>query len=226
MPFTNHLTEDFCNHDLYRTMTSKPINKRYGITIFIVIASLMLTNLPICAQSSDEPYPVTETTFERTDAQKGVATSTDVLVIAMPVATLAGVLLTKDWEGLKQGALTASVTTAATLLLKYTVKEKRPDGSNYHSFPSGHSAISFATAAFLQRRYGWKFGIPAYALSAYVAWGRVYSKKHHWWDVVGGAAIGAGSAYIFTRPWAKKHELTISPIATTEAMGVYASFKF
>lgn len=164
--------------------------------------------------------------FIRTDAQKGVALSTDIITIALPLATLTGVLIEKDWKGLQQGVLTAATTAAATMILKYSIKERRPDGENYHSFPSGHSAVSFATAAFLQRRFGWKFGAPAYALAAYVGWGRVYSKKHHWWDVVGGAAIGAASAYIFTRPWAKEHELTISPAASERSMGLYASFTF
>ncbi|MDE5808582.1 MAG: phosphatase PAP2 family protein, partial [Muribaculaceae bacterium] len=93
-------------------------------------------------------------------------------------------------------------------------------------FPSGHSSISFATAAFVQRRYGWAVGAPAYALSCYVAWGRVFAKKHHWWDVCAGAAIGAGSAYIFTKPFAKKHNLQISPTCGPCHMGAYLSFDF
>lgn len=164
--------------------------------------------------------------FVPSKSQKGVATSTDVLVIALPAAALTGVLVQKDWKGLIQGVETAGVTAAATLILKYSIKETRPDYSNRHSFPSGHSAVSFATAAFVQRRYGWAFGAPAYALSCYVAWGRVYSKKHHWWDVCAGAAIGAGSAYIFTRPFAKKHNLQISPVADPTHWGVYASMEF
>lgn len=164
--------------------------------------------------------------FVRSKSQKGIGTSTDVLVVALPVATLAGVLIQKDWKGLLQGVETAAVTAGATLILKYAVKERRPDGSNMHSFPSGHTAVSFATAAFLQRRYGWAFGAPAYAIATYVGWGRVYSKKHHWWDVVAGAAIGAGSAYIFTRPFAKKHNLQVAPVTDGESVGVYASFEF
>lgn len=162
-------------------------------------------------------------------SRKAVAVTTDVAAIALPVATLAGVLIEKDWEGLKQGALTGAVTAAATLLLKYTVKEDRPDYSNNHSFPSGHTAVGFATATFLQRRYGWKFGVPAYIVGTYIAWGRVYSKKHHWWDTVAGAAIGAGSALIFTTPWAQKHDLQLAPSAMTDALdqpviGLTASF--
>ncbi|GHT14149.1 hypothetical protein FACS189426_20080 [Bacteroidia bacterium] len=31
---------------------------------------------------------------------------------------------------------------------------KRPDGSNYHSFPSGHTATAFVAAEFLHQEYG------------------------------------------------------------------------
>lgn len=167
-----------------------------------------------------------EPEFTPSSAQKGVATSTDVIAIALPAAALAGTLILKDWQGLKQGAFTALAAGGATLILKYSIKERRPDHSNYHSFPSGHSAVTFASAAYLQRRYGWKFGGPAYALANYVAWGRVFSKKHNWWDVVAGAAIGAGSAYIFTRPWAREHNLSISPASDGHTHGFYASFTF
>ena len=67
---------------------------------------------------------------------------------------------------------------------------------------------------------------PAYALAAYVGWGRVYSRKHHWWDVVAGGAIGAASAYIFTKPFAKKHNLQVSPVSDGRSVGVYASMEF
>ena len=165
-------------------------------------------------------------TFTPSKAQKGVAKSTDALVIGLPVAALTGVLVQKDWKGLIQGVETAGATAAATLILKYSIKEMRPDYSNMHSFPSGHSSISFATAAFIQRRYGWAVGGPAYALSCYVAWGRVFAKKHHVWDVCAGAVIGAASAYIFTTPFAKKHNLQIAPTADATHIGEYASFEF
>ena len=164
--------------------------------------------------------------FYRTPAQKGVKTSTDVLLVAMPVATLAGVLIDQDWQGLKQGAFTAVTTVGATYILKYAVREERPDHSNCHSFPSGHASTTFATATFLQRRYGWKLGVPAYALASYVGWGRVFSKRHHWWDVVAGAAIGAGSALIYTRPFAQKHELELNACPSDGGCCISASLSF
>lgn len=180
--------------------------------------------LPAQAQTYFEP--AAKDVVTPTGLQKNVSRSTDIVMLALPVATLAGVLIERDWDGLVQGIETAGATAAATLILKYAVCERRPDGSDMHSFPSAHSAVSFATAAFLQRRYGWAFGAPAYALAACVGWGRVYSGKHHWWDVVAGGAIGAASAYIFTKPFAKKHNLQVSPVSDGRSVGVYASMEF
>ncbi len=167
-----------------------------------------------------------ETTFNPTSAQKGVRISTDVVAVALPAAALAATLFKQDWEGLKEGAFTAAATAGATLILKYAIKENRPDFSNTHSFPSGHSAVTFATATYIGRRYGWKWSIPAYALSTYTAWGRVYGKKHHWWDVAAGAAIGAASAMIFTHPYLQKHEVAVIPIASETSAGVALGFSF
>lgn len=165
-------------------------------------------------------------TFTPSGAQKAVRTSTDVALIALPAAALATTIIMQDWEGLKEGAISASVTVAATLALKYTIKETRPDESNRHSFPSGHASVTFAAATFIGKRYGWKYSIPAYALSAYTAWGRVYGKKHHWWDVAAGAAIGAASSFIFTHPYMKKHEMALVPVASDASAGILLNFAF
>ena len=109
-----------------------------------------------------------QTSTELSDSRKAVKTSGDVLLVAMPVATLTGVLIERDWTGLKQAAFTTATTLGATYLLKYTVKKTRPDGSDCHSFPSAHTSILFANAGFVERRYGWKLGVPAFALATYV----------------------------------------------------------
>ena len=164
--------------------------------------------------------------IEVTGSRKAVRTSGDVGAVLLPVAGLTAILINKDWEGMKQGAFAGITTLGVTYALKYAVKKERPDRSDMHSFPSMHTSVSFAAASFIQRRYGWKWGIPAYVVSTYVGWSRVYGKKHDWWDVAAGAVIGAGSSYIFTRPFAKKHDLTISPVAGDGHCGIYASLKF
>lgn len=189
----------------------------FGILSFVLCVGFGI--VPVFAQGNADA-------FHRTKAQKGVGISTDVAVIALPVATLAGVLIERDWEGLKQGALSGVTMLGATCILKYAVKEERPDHSNRHSFPSGHTGTSFATATFIQRRYGWKLGVPAYVVASYVGWGRVYAKKHHWWDVLAGAAIGAGSSFIYTRPFVKKYDLVFEPSASPTGVNFSASFVF
>jgi len=165
--------------------------------------------------------------IEITGARKAVRTTGDVGAVLLPVAGLTAVLLLqKDWQGLKQGVFSGVTTLGVTYALKYIVKKERPDHSDNHSFPSMHTSTSFAAAAFIQRRYGWQWGLPSYILSTYVGWTRVYGKKHDWWDVAAGAVIGAGSSYIFTRPFAKEHNLTISPVAGDGHYGVYASMTF
>lgn len=185
-----------------------------------IIVMIILMSAPCGISAEDTP------TLTVSGSRKAVRTSTDVILVALPVAAATAVIAQKDWEGLKEGAFTAAATLGTTLILKAVVKENRPDFSNRHSFPSGHASITFAAATFVGQRYGWKWGIPACALSTYTAWGRVYGKKHHWWDVAAGAAIGAASSLIFTHPYLREHEAAIVPVATDTDMGVMASFTF
>ena len=181
----------------------------------------------VLSSSAQVSYPEQEP-YQLTKAMKGVKRSTDIVAVALPAAALVGTLCARDWEGLLQGVETAAVTAAFTYALKYATREERPDRSDLHSFPSGHTAVSFAASTYLTRRYGWKSGVPAYIASTYVAWGRCFSRQHYVWDCVVGAAIGAGSALIFTTPFARRHDVQISPVADerTKNIGVYASFTF
>ena len=157
--------------------------------------------------------------------RKAVKVSGDVLLAAMPVATVATVLAMKDWTGAKQGLFTGVTTLGVSYLLKFTVKKDRPDHSNRYSFPSAHTSLLFANAAF-EERYEPKEKNIAYVLASYVGWSRVYGRKHDWWDVAAGAVIGAGCAYIYTRPFAQNHRLVISPLTDGSSFGVYASMTF
>ena len=81
------------------------------------------------------------------------------------------------------------ITQGLTAAVKMSVQRGRPDGTQY-SFPSGHSAVTFASATVLSRHYGWKVGIPAYSLATYVAASRLQAKRHFLSDVAFGAAVG------------------------------------
>ena len=89
-----------------------------------------------------------------------------------------------------------------THALKHSVRRTRPNGHKL-SFPSGHTSAAFASAAVLERHFGWKIGVPVYALSAYVAASRVQERKHYLSDVLFGATIGivAGRSVSVGHSW-------------------------
>lgn len=80
--------------------------------------------------------------------------------------------------------------------VKVISHQRRPDGADYLSFPSGHTAVSFTGAEFLYQEYKdrsiW-YGIGGYAMASSVAYMRMYNNKHWFKDVVAGAGIGIGS---------------------------------
>ena len=54
--------------------------------------------------------------------------------------------------------------------------------------------MSFASATILQREFGWKVGVPAYAVASYIGLSRIEHERHYLSDVLFGAAIGVVSA--------------------------------
>jgi membrane-associated phospholipid phosphatase len=133
-------------------------------------------------------------------AKDGIETAGDILQFVLPGTAAGLTLLNKDGQGALEFGESAALTLGVTYALKYTVDERRPNGGK-QSFPSGHTSISFSAAEFMRKRYGWEYGVPAYALASFVAYSRVESGQHHPHDVIAGAAIGILSSYIFTRPY-------------------------
>lgn len=130
------------------------------------------------------------------------------------LASLVTIIIKKDKKGFWQFSKSYGTTLALTYVLKVTINKPRPDGrTDGYAFPSGHTSVAFSGASFLHRRYGWKFGVPAYLLATYVAYTRVEGihDRHDGWDILGGALVGIGSTYLFTTPYEKEHfELTFN----------------
>ena len=85
------------------------------------------------------------------------------------------------------------VTSIVTHGLKIGVGRTRPSHGR-SSFPSGHASATFANATVLQRHFGWKVGIPAYAFATYIAASRLPANSHYLSDVIFGAALGIPAA--------------------------------
>jgi hypothetical protein len=75
--------------------------------------------------------------------------------------------------------------------IKFATHRERPDGSNHQSFPSGHAAITFATATVIERHLGWRKSLLGYAIASYVAASRLHDNRHYLSDVIFGAAVGS-----------------------------------
>jgi len=129
-----------------------------------------------------------------------------------------------DWEGFRQAGYSLGLAEGAAILGKAVIHEERPDNSDNNSFPSGHAAVAFASATTLHRRYGWEIGVPAYALATLTGYARVDSRKHHWYDVVAGAAIGIGSGWLFTDKFNDKVQLV--PWVDSKGGGVQAALSW
>ena len=111
----------------------------------------------------------------------------------------------KGWKIV--GAL--AVNTVIAEGLKITVNRERPyqqypllihpyDASEKgQSFPSGHTSEVFAMAASLSIECKkWYVVLPAYGYATAVGYSRLYLGEHYPTDVLAGAAIGVGSAYL------------------------------
>lgn len=152
----------------------------------------------------------------------GITTSGDIITYALPVAAMSIAAYWKDGEGAWQLTKSGLITMSAAVAIKYTVKARRPNGDPY-SMPSGHSAISFVSAEYLRKRYGWHYGVPAYVAASFVGYTRIRANEHYFRDVAVGGGIAFVTAYLMTTPykgWA------IQPEWSAQRRGIRLSREF
>ena len=162
-------------------------------------------------------------------AQAGdaIRSAGDFLQIAMPAAAYGSTIYRFDhpdelrWDetGTIEYTESLGTTLGTTYILKYSVNERRPNGGS-QSFPSAHTSAAMSAAEFLRRRYGWEYGLPAYALAGFVGYSRVESQQHYPHDVLAGAAIGFLSSYVFTRPFHGFHVQPLTSIGGAQGLKV------
>jgi membrane-associated phospholipid phosphatase len=126
----------------------------------------------------------------------------------------------------------AVVNFTYTEIIKVAVGRERPNGQDNKSFPSGHTSQAFAMASVAQQHYGWKIGVPAYALAGLMGASRIHEDKHWLSDVVAGAALGAivGRTVVRVNSRSLDHvaraTVSLSPIVARHARGLQLSASF
>lgn len=97
----------------------------------------------------------------------------------------------KSLERVEYMFKTSVYSTAATYVLKYSLREPRPDNPDQRdSMPSGHASIIFSFASVVNQEHGWVWGVPAYALATFTGLSRINDNRHRLSNVVAGATIG------------------------------------
>ncbi len=104
--------------------------------------------------------------------------------------------------------------------IKLAAQRHRPNGGSSDSFPSGHTSASFTTAAVLEGHFGWKVGIPAFAVAGFVGWTRVRDDVHWLTDVVVGGSLGTIVGHAVTRGH-RRQQWSVVPVATGDQVAIY-----
>ncbi|MDP1992982.1 MAG: phosphatase PAP2 family protein [Syntrophales bacterium] len=123
-----------------------------------------------------------------------------------------------DREGTEEAALSIGTTAGIVAIGKEAANKLRPDGSDRNSFPSGHTASSFSGASFIGMRYGWQWGVPAYAVAAFVGYSRFQADQHYADDIMAGASVALLSTLTWVKPMHDR--VVLLPMAMERGVGI------
>lgn len=148
--------------------------------------------------------------YPSSDVWKTFSSTAKPLAAGIPLGMLAVGLIEKN-KPLQHNALEAigslAISAGTTELLKRTVKRERPylahsdiypgEIDNSYSFPSGHVSVAFSTAVSVSlTAKKWYITVPALTWATGVAYARMYQGQHYPSDVLVGALVGGGSAWL------------------------------
>lgn len=156
-----------------------------------------------------QPINQSETTFKN-NFLKATAQSVTIFNIVAPASLLTAGVIRHDKQLQKNAAYMIGgfvVSSIVTQSMKRIIKRDRPyvtypyivkrDVGGSYSFPSGHTSAAFCTATSLSLLFPkWYVIAPSYLYAATVGYARMYQGVHYPSDVLVGALVGAGSAWL------------------------------
>jgi membrane-associated phospholipid phosphatase len=170
----------------------------------------MITVLPVSTRAATPPATTKDQTLQ--DVGDGVA-------VALPLVAGGISLYKRDWNGVGRLVVVTGATVGTSFLVSRFVKEERPyckgePGCDDRSFPSDTAALAFAPAQYLWDRYGWEYGVPAYAAAGFAGATRVISGEHRVWDVAASGVISWAYNALITKRYREPDNIV---------SGIYAS---
>jgi len=141
---------------------------------------------------------------------KTFSNSVSPISLAAPILIFGTGLIEKDQDLKQKGLMIGEsflVTTIIATTLKHTINRARPfetypdiqklSAGGSSSFPSGHTSDAFSTATSLSLAFPkWYVIAPSYTYATLVGYSRMHLGVHYPSDVLAGAVIGAGSAFL------------------------------
>ncbi len=123
------------------------------------------------------------------------------------------------------------VNAAVVTVLKRSFGRQRPDSTNYHSFPSGHTSSFFMMATVLSRHLGRRAGLPATVAATFVAVSRVEDNEHFLSDIVAGGVLGfivgrTVTAHLGRRLPAGEPRTSVTPFLVQRGGGIHVRLAF
>jgi len=142
-----------------------------------------------------------------------ISNSDTYVVLGVPVTMAVIGAVRHDRNALRNSLVllgSAGLNEIITEALKYTINRDRPfitypdivkkADAGSPSFPSGHTSSAFSMAVSVSLADPeWYIIAPSFAYAGTVAWSRMHLGVHYPSDVLAGALIGAGSAYVTYR---------------------------
>ena len=178
--------------------------------IFLLLVSLLTVN-SLWAQNWDVHATKTINGWKMHQLSRELSHSGLILPVGLPAAMGIYALVSKDEPLLKDAIyIGTSVIEAVGLTygLKYTFDRKRPydkypdkihpiEPEDSPSFPSGHTAAAFSLATSLSITYPkWYVIAPSAVWACGVGLSRINQGVHYPSDVITGAVIGVGCAFV------------------------------
>ena len=189
-----------------------------------VLSAALVVSLALI--SAGEAAPPVLVVKPLTSTEKHIETLGTGVAIAMPLIAGGISAYKHDWTGIAQLGTETFLTVGTAYALKQIVKERRPDGSDFQSFPSDTTALSASGSSYLWGRYGWSYGLPAFFATQFVSYSRVQARQHHWYDTLASSAIAAGYGYVLTTPFKRVPRLHTSLSASPGGASFNLSYNF